>query len=364
MGAHKYEDEGPKMCFNGAKSWYIGWYNDRHIEITPSNSWAGRLAAVDDYTSTVGGTHYIIAKAGDLFVMYNRAKGVNSEVQGYADLVTVVEQTSRTAQSWVVASLDAGQQQVIGSVVVEVCGFVSDSTVDYAHVVVRYDGGPTVSCSNTLPPIGSPSPTPVPTPFPTQQPTPSPTPQPLSPTNNDVLTTTMDGLNGADGNQFDVRALTTSIDIESFDIHLQGSNAHVIEIYSKTGSYSGHQKNSTSWNHIQTFTGIQANGRGSFTFLPNLSAPITVFPGETRSFYVTVSPTGGSVMRYSDGASGSEFNVFASDSHLEICTGNGNVHPFGQTFQPRIWNGRIHYSLTQTTSPPPTPQPSPGMFGK
>jgi hypothetical protein len=41
------------MCFNGAKSWQLGWYSSKHAELlnfnTPGKSWSGQLVGIADY---------------------------------------------------------------------------------------------------------------------------------------------------------------------------------------------------------------------------------------------------------------------------------------------------------------------------
>lgn len=108
MGAHIYADDVPQMCFNGAKSWYFGWYSDHHKAIDPRNGhWNGKLVGIDDYLKkqTSKNEHTVVAKIGTLFVMYNRKEGINSEVAGDGDTVTIVEQAGPQQQSWKRAAL-------------------------------------------------------------------------------------------------------------------------------------------------------------------------------------------------------------------------------------------------------------------
>ena len=146
MGAHVYQDDVPQMCFNAAKSWYTNWYADRHATVNPSTStpWNAKLVGIDDYLNgqTINNEHYAVAKIDTLFFMYNRKEGVNKEVAGYPDLVTVIEQPSATAQSWVLAALGAGGsftksswQGTSNNLVVKVCG-IEFGTPDYARVMV------------------------------------------------------------------------------------------------------------------------------------------------------------------------------------------------------------------------------------
>jgi hypothetical protein len=40
----------PRMCFNAAKSWKLGWYEDKAVIVSPStSSWSGRLMGISDY---------------------------------------------------------------------------------------------------------------------------------------------------------------------------------------------------------------------------------------------------------------------------------------------------------------------------
>lgn len=159
MGAHIYQDDAPKMCFNGAKSWYLGWYSSRHVTINPATKYYhGKLVGVNDYVRglTVKNKHHVVAKIGNLFLIYNRKEGVNSEVASDGDKVTVVEQNGDQQQSWKLAALD--QLQVYrkanwsGSrdLVIQVCQKASGSP-DYARVLVYLDGsGSNPTCNSPL----------------------------------------------------------------------------------------------------------------------------------------------------------------------------------------------------------------------
>lgn len=154
MGSHIYEDDRPQMCFNGAKSWWFGWYSDRHVSINPAaSSWQGKLVGVDDYVSkkiTADDQHVIarieMQSSPDLYLMYNQKKGVNSEVQEMPDTVTVVEQDGEVATSWLLAGVTERSQPFrylrwnggSDDLVIRVCRRVKGS-VDYAEVLVFLD---------------------------------------------------------------------------------------------------------------------------------------------------------------------------------------------------------------------------------
>eukprot|EP00559_Dactyliosolen_fragilissimus_P002113 CAMPEP_0184871582 /NCGR_PEP_ID=MMETSP0580-20130426/40802_1 /TAXON_ID=1118495 /ORGANISM="Dactyliosolen fragilissimus" /LENGTH=1122 /DNA_ID=CAMNT_0027374259 /DNA_START=125 /DNA_END=3490 /DNA_ORIENTATION=- len=176
MGAHTYWDEGPKACFNAPKSWYMGWYADRHIQVEPSTEPVTlKLAGIDDYLNdkTTEGEHHVILRlkegGEDLYILYNRAKGVNSGVRGSVDLVTVVEQRGGDRrQSWQLAELDAGETFTKSNwdgsgqnLIVSVCNTVpgKGADPDIANIVAYVDDGTSpVSCDGfTFAPTNSPT---------------------------------------------------------------------------------------------------------------------------------------------------------------------------------------------------------------
>ena len=103
-----WSKDGDKMCFNAAKMWYFDWYSANHQELTPSaNTASVDLLALDDLRTEKyrGWEKKSIlrlsagAGQGDLFIIFNRRKGMNEEVRGDADKVVIIEQKGRTAVS-------------------------------------------------------------------------------------------------------------------------------------------------------------------------------------------------------------------------------------------------------------------------
>jgi len=169
MGAHVYKDDGPKMCFNGAKSWFLEFYQDRHVSIQHPASWQGLLVGVDDYVNsqTTQGQHHVIARIikppspgsateeNHIYLMYNKAEGINSEVVGDQDMVTVVQQNGTQTQSWKLAALNETSSAFRSTnwdgtgnaLVIMVCERVT-GTPDYATVLVYLENGsPAITCS-------------------------------------------------------------------------------------------------------------------------------------------------------------------------------------------------------------------------
>lgn len=153
MGAHIYQDDAPKMCFNGAKSWYLGWYQNRHVSINPNNPWHGKLVGIQDYLDdqTSRGAHFLVAKIGNLFVMYNRMEGVNSQVAGDGDKVTIVEQDGSGSQSWLLKALGTNEIFKRNNLFIKVCER-SFGEPDFARVLVYTQNGssPPITCGDPL----------------------------------------------------------------------------------------------------------------------------------------------------------------------------------------------------------------------
>ena len=76
MGSGFNEEEGALICYNGAKSWQLGWYASRnHIYNVADGIWNGRLIGVVDYGNGDDITSKAILKlpsSRDYYVLFNR----------------------------------------------------------------------------------------------------------------------------------------------------------------------------------------------------------------------------------------------------------------------------------------------------
>jgi hypothetical protein len=88
------------MCFNAAKSWQLGWYSDKTVELSPfptaAVSWSGALVGIAEYNITSPSDIVLIKiKTGtgeDYYINFNRKTGINSETQEGGDQVLVAKQ--------------------------------------------------------------------------------------------------------------------------------------------------------------------------------------------------------------------------------------------------------------------------------
>jgi len=111
-------DKGTRVCFNGAKSWYFGWYFDRQRSISPSVfSWDGNLMGVDDYLNenASGNNDEVIVQVQgnmqtDMYLMFNRNEGVTADNPTVGNRVAITAQEKDNAKSMQLAILDTNQE--------------------------------------------------------------------------------------------------------------------------------------------------------------------------------------------------------------------------------------------------------------
>jgi len=84
MGYSYFQDEGPAMCFNNAKNWQLGFYQDKHTTVKPldDSSWTGKLVGFVDYgTSTGSNDETVVLKVEghnkNYYVGFNHKEGIN-----------------------------------------------------------------------------------------------------------------------------------------------------------------------------------------------------------------------------------------------------------------------------------------------
>jgi hypothetical protein len=205
MGNPYYDDDTGQMCFNAAKTWQIGWYNDSRLSIKPKDGlWSGTIIGVADYGNNPS-NHPVVIRIEtdtftDQFITFNRAAGINIETKEAKNEVTIVETGNNGewySQSFLMATLEQGQSYTYmnwantgENLVVDVQTINISAGTGYATVKVCLQkdcngvSTPAPTPSPTRQPVIAPTPYPTrkptiaPTPYPTRQPTPVPTPYP------------------------------------------------------------------------------------------------------------------------------------------------------------------------------------------
>ncbi|KAL9188583.1 hypothetical protein ACHAXT_006961 [Thalassiosira profunda] len=191
MGYSYSKDDGPRMCFNPAKTWAIGWMSDaRHTVDAGTSNWSGDIVGQAEY-ATRGGNPVLVKlndpnSSTDYYIGFNRKTGHNSGTVEAGNQVTVVQMAGEGtsyAESDVLAKLSAGDSwsgtvSNGEAVIVTVNAIDLTTTPAIATIDIQTTAAPT-----TAHPSSSPT-TPPPTVEPTNSPpTKAPTPEPtLSPT--------------------------------------------------------------------------------------------------------------------------------------------------------------------------------------
>lgn len=141
------------------------------------------------------------------------------------------------------------------------------------------------------------------------------------------------------GNMFDIVA-TNDVTILSFDASPMGNTT--IEVYYKVGTWNGFANSPAAWTLIGSAPVSYTGG-----FVPvDVPVNITIPAGQTYAFYVTSTDVA-VALNYSNGTNVG--NVYSADANITFLEGGGMEYPFtqgtGAVYQPRVWNGNIHYAL-------------------
>ena len=86
MGHSFNVDDGPFMCFNSAKSWQLGWYEDKHTTVNPlqQDYWQGNVVGIAKYNQAPAESSVIVKVEGhnrNYFIGFNHRTGINKQNQ-------------------------------------------------------------------------------------------------------------------------------------------------------------------------------------------------------------------------------------------------------------------------------------------
>ena len=148
MGYSYYEDEGPEMCFNGAKNWQLGWYSDRHVSLNNGSSWSGRVYGISDYQSSSNGDAVVIkiGTSPNSYVSFNRQAGISAGSLEGANQVLVHEKRgspSGYGKSFLLAKIDEGASTTVRG------NKISFQSISGVYANVQIGDSNDNECSNT-----------------------------------------------------------------------------------------------------------------------------------------------------------------------------------------------------------------------
>ena len=130
---------------------------------------------------------------------------------------------------------------------------------------------------------------------------------------NIIFVANEEGTSGASGVVFDLKA-SRDVAITSFDIYTDSTRNDAIEVYTRSGSYKGHEGNGTGWLLVYNKT-VSQMGRLILTELGDFDEGVTIQGGSSQSFYIFSEHT----IMYDKGSV--EGEVFSSDDSLTLYEG-------------------------------------------
>jgi len=137
---------------------------------------------------------------------------------------------------------------------------------------------------------------------------------------------------------FDVLVDDNELEITEIDFNTDTTNTVDLEVYFKTDTYVGSEGNASAWTLHETVTGLTGAGTDNATNAV-LGTPLTL-SASTQYAMALVIEGGGH--EYTEGT-GSNEEYSNGDLLLEM--GAAENVPFdGSPFEPRVWNGTLHYT--------------------
>ena len=355
MGYSYGQDDVPLMCFNGPKTFQLGWFPSHYETLVfPNFSWSGGLYHSLDQSSIPPTGKMVIKIPGfvtssgtsteylDYYVSFNRANGNNIGTQEASNKV-VIHTSQNDAftyapKSKLVSVLSAGgdfQFTVRDIPVTVTVSPTIDLSVRTPHATITIVSGtpsPTsfsFAPSMSIAPSSSPS---VLVPVPSSSPSSSQSP---SSSFYGIKTPYIGGTYWAaskGGIMFDITATQDiaiiRLDIKLFYVNFPGFNSATdIEIYTKVGSYKGYQASMSSWTKHMDRTTINP---------PNVDDVDSLFltPLKSDIFNPIVVPGGATVAIF---ITNRDANNYIEMSHLssaaEHTSGDGEIKVETGTFQ-------------------------------
>ncbi len=151
---------------------------------------------------------------------------------------------------------------------------------------------------------------------------------------------------------FDLNVLAAGgLTVNSFAVNTQSNGTPTpagtsfsLEIYTRTGTFSGFETSSAGWTQISTGSGVSGG----------INTPVLV---DTTDFSLGAGVTGvgvryvGITPVYTNGTGA---NQSYSNASVALTAGSAQSAPFDPSiFTPRVFNGTINYTLKATAAPEP-----------
>lgn len=142
-----------------------------------------------------------------------------------------------------------------------------------------------------------------------------------------------------------------AVNINAFTVHTKDVSSGQVIIWAREGTYSGFVNNPAGWTKIQDVI-VSSGGNGTETTLPRLSLFYFMAAGSTHSFHVWSTLN----LRYTNGIAGEgqPWTCLENPGDLIFYEGKGCHNQFACNYAPRVWNGKITYTIAASPTMMPT----------
>lgn len=167
--------------------------------------------------------------------------------------------------------------------------------------------------------------------------------------NAGLISTLYNSNNGGDAGgavYFDVNVGTANLSITGFDINA-GSTSYFddFEVWLLSGLTSQGNETFLAWNKVATGSGTGAGE--NFATTVSLSNAFTLNANSLYGFALVAGSNFSHEYTNGDGS-----NQIYANADIALSFGSATNSPFtGGVFQPRVWNGAIHYNVSQVPEP-------------
>jgi len=167
-----------------------------------------------------------------------------------------------------------------------------------------------------------------------------------------TVATSLTSGNGQNGTMFNVVNISAStVVVTGFDQNWFTTGTSDMEIYTKSGTWSGFENSSAAWTLVGSAAAVAHPVINTYVPVP-IAAAVPIGAGATQAFYITTTLVGtGNTVAYTTGTNHIG-TVIGTDGVLNVLCGPGKAYPFGASFglptAGRLWNGRVTYSCGGT----------------
>lgn len=169
MGRSVSTKLAPRMCFNAANNWQLGWYPNARRTISSIN--APVRISLSPFVEYPSSRNTVLVKIlSDTYLQFNGKSAHNDGTRAHANQVVVIRQETRSRLTTLLAGLSNGQTYRGSGFVVQVCSINGSRGAEISI------GKTTASCTGTFSANSAPAPAPSGFSWTASSPTPGATP--------------------------------------------------------------------------------------------------------------------------------------------------------------------------------------------